>query len=126
MRLDHELAPRATDVVDLVIRGYTNRQIATALDMTEDTVKQHLYHVYAMYGINAKTHMARICLAMQVTYERHPELMPFFDGDRASQYGYPSAMDNLRTAAETDAFNCSDTLVTSQKKSRANRGLGRK
>ncbi len=40
-----ELTPRETDVLKLVVRGATNREIADALNITENTVKKHLQSI---------------------------------------------------------------------------------
>ena len=40
------LTGRETEVVDLVSHGYTNREVAGALVVTENTVKVHLRNVY--------------------------------------------------------------------------------
>jgi DNA-binding NarL/FixJ family response regulator len=38
--------PRERQVLALLLRGMTNRQIAQTLGIEEDTVKKHLQHVY--------------------------------------------------------------------------------
>lgn len=47
-----ELSGRETDVLALVARGRSNREIARALFVSEATVKTHLGHLYVKLGVN--------------------------------------------------------------------------
>jgi DNA-binding NarL/FixJ family response regulator len=47
-----ELSGRETDVLALVAKGRSNREIARALFVSEATVKTHLGHVYVKLGVN--------------------------------------------------------------------------
>jgi DNA-binding CsgD family transcriptional regulator len=46
-------------VADLVAEGRTNREVASALFVTERTVASHLTHVYAKLGVRSRTELAR-------------------------------------------------------------------
>ncbi|MET8143437.1 response regulator transcription factor [Sphaerisporangium sp. NPDC005288] len=46
------LSPRELEVLGLVARGATNREIAAKLFITEATVKTHLLHVFAKLKVN--------------------------------------------------------------------------
>jgi DNA-binding CsgD family transcriptional regulator len=46
-------------VADLVAEGRTNREVASALFLTERTVASHLTHVYAKLGVRSRTELAR-------------------------------------------------------------------
>jgi DNA-binding NarL/FixJ family response regulator len=46
------LSQRELEVLELIARGSTNREAATALFISEATVKTHLLHVYAKLGVN--------------------------------------------------------------------------
>ena len=52
---DNPLTPREREVVALVARGQTNRQIAEALVISERTVAKHLDHVFAKLGVSSRT-----------------------------------------------------------------------
>lgn len=54
-----ELAPpsftgREREIVDLLMEGKSNRQIAQALGIAEATVKKHLHHVYRKLGVRSR------------------------------------------------------------------------
>lgn len=52
------LTPRERDVARLVATGRRNRGIATALGISEGTVKMHLHNVYAKMGLESRTQLA--------------------------------------------------------------------
>lgn len=49
-----ELSERQVEVLGLLIRGYTNRRIASELEITESTVKQHAHEIYAALGATTR------------------------------------------------------------------------
>jgi two-component system, NarL family, nitrate/nitrite response regulator NarL len=51
-RLATILTDRETEVMCLVARGMSNRQIATQLTVGEGTVKVHVHNIYAKLGVN--------------------------------------------------------------------------
>jgi DNA-binding NarL/FixJ family response regulator len=58
-RQEHETADeRCTDreqqILALVLQGLTNKEIARQLGIVEDTVKKHLFHVYAKLGVRRR------------------------------------------------------------------------
>ena len=52
------LSPSELRVVELVVAGRTNREIAAELFLGERTVASHLTHVYAKLGIRSRTELA--------------------------------------------------------------------
>jgi DNA-binding CsgD family transcriptional regulator/PAS domain-containing protein len=52
------LSPREQEIAELVLRGLSNRQIAEAAFITENTVKQHLKRIYAKLGIDSRAELA--------------------------------------------------------------------
>ena len=54
----HVAAPaftgRERQIVDLLMQGMTNRQIAHALGIAEGTVKKHMHHVFAKLGVHSR------------------------------------------------------------------------
>ena len=57
----YRLSPREAQVVELVLLGYRNRDIAATLGASPATVKKHLTHVFAKVGVDTRTQLvARI------------------------------------------------------------------
>jgi DNA-binding CsgD family transcriptional regulator len=54
------MSPSERRVAELVAEGRSNRDIASALFLTERTVASHLAHVYAKLGVRSRTELARI------------------------------------------------------------------
>jgi DNA-binding CsgD family transcriptional regulator len=50
MRRDDTLTPRETEILGLVARGYSNRDIANRLVLSEKTVRNHVERSYAKIG----------------------------------------------------------------------------
>jgi non-specific serine/threonine protein kinase len=62
-RMELVLSPRESEVTHLVAAGYSNRQIAEALCIGEDTVKKHVSHALAKTGMTNRTELALLVLA---------------------------------------------------------------
>lgn len=45
---------REREIVDLLMQGMSNREIAEALGITEGTVKKHLNHVFRKLGVHSR------------------------------------------------------------------------
>jgi len=50
--------PREREIVELVCRGFKNRQIAEALSITPGTVKVHLMHIFEKAGVRDRFELA--------------------------------------------------------------------
>ncbi|WP_426286052.1 response regulator [Luteibacter sp. E-22] len=59
---DDELTPRETQVLTHVARGESNRDVATALGIAEETVKAHMKSILAKLQANDRTHAVAIAL----------------------------------------------------------------
>ncbi|TIP36468.1 MAG: helix-turn-helix transcriptional regulator [Mesorhizobium sp.] len=49
------LSSKETDVAALLLRAYTNRQLAESLSMAPDTVKWHLKNIFGKLGVSSRT-----------------------------------------------------------------------
>lgn len=59
---DEMLSTREVEVLRLVAAGSSNKRVAAALQVTEDTVKAHMKHVLAKLGAADRTHAVTIAL----------------------------------------------------------------
>lgn len=61
---DHEnLSPRELEILLLVARGMSNRQIAHVLTLSEATVKRHLANLYPKIGVTSRSEATRKALS---------------------------------------------------------------
>ena len=60
-RTRYRLSKREAEVVELVLLGYRNRDIATTLGTSPTTIKKHLTHIFDKVGVDTRTQLiARI------------------------------------------------------------------
>jgi len=60
-RTRYRLSKREADVVELVLLGYRNRDIAATLGTSPTTIKKHLTHIFDKVGVDNRTQLiARI------------------------------------------------------------------
>ncbi|MFQ5596949.1 MAG: helix-turn-helix transcriptional regulator [Nitrospiria bacterium] len=63
--IKYGLSPREREVAILVIRGYTNREIAAALFICEQTVKDHLRHIYEKAKVHRRCELVAKIIGMK-------------------------------------------------------------
>lgn len=59
---DDTLTPREIDVLRLIAGGNANKEIASQLSLTEETVKGHVKNILAKLGANDRTHAVTLGL----------------------------------------------------------------
>lgn len=59
---DDVLSARETQVLRLVALGHSNKRLAVALSLSEETVKAHMRNILAKLGANDRTHAVTIAL----------------------------------------------------------------
>jgi len=62
-RLDDELAtfgvtPREVEIIGLVMRGYSNREVEEELFISLETVKKHIFNVYRKLGVKNRVQLS--------------------------------------------------------------------
>jgi DNA-binding NarL/FixJ family response regulator len=55
VRHTQELTPRQQEVLELLVQGKSNRAIAEAMGLSENTVKVHLVAIYRVLGVSSRT-----------------------------------------------------------------------
>lgn len=60
------LTRREFDIVGAVVEGRTNRDIARAFSITEDTVKRHLTHIFDKTGVSSRLELAMFAVHHQL------------------------------------------------------------
>lgn len=58
MKLFKNLTERETEVVDLLPKGYTNKEIANNLGIAEHTVETHLDRIFRKLQVKSRTEAA--------------------------------------------------------------------
>jgi DNA-binding NarL/FixJ family response regulator len=53
-----ELSPRETEIIRLIARGQSNKEIAGELHLSERTVKNHISHIFSKLNVSARTQAA--------------------------------------------------------------------
>ena len=53
-----DLSPREYEVLELLVKGMSNKLIASELGLTEATVKTHLTHILEKLGVEDRTQAA--------------------------------------------------------------------
>ena len=56
------LTPREADVLRLIAGGNANKEIASQLGLTEETVKSHVKNILPKLGANDRTHAVTIAM----------------------------------------------------------------
>jgi two-component system, NarL family, nitrate/nitrite response regulator NarL len=51
------LTPREADIYQLLTAGQTNRQIASSLQLTENTIKSHVRHILHKLGVQSRSQL---------------------------------------------------------------------
>jgi ATP/maltotriose-dependent transcriptional regulator MalT len=62
---ENALSDRELEVLVLVARGLSNRQVARELHISEATVKRHLANIYEKIGVGSRSDAVRTALAEQ-------------------------------------------------------------
>lgn len=64
------LSPRERQLSELIAQGFSNKQVASNLDISENTVENHLRKIYRKLGIHNRTSLVAILQGRLVSKER--------------------------------------------------------
>ncbi len=65
-RTEYSLTSRENDILELLVLGHSNREIAQALFLSEKTVKAHLAAIFRKLGVTNRTQAAMMAVQMGV------------------------------------------------------------
>jgi DNA-binding CsgD family transcriptional regulator len=65
------LTERESEVLALISRGSSNKQIAQALDISPETVKSHVKHIFVKLAVNTRTEAAFRAVGLVVRIGRY-------------------------------------------------------
>jgi two-component system, NarL family, response regulator DevR len=68
-----ELTEREREVLTLIARGYTNKQIAEALDVSEKTARNHVSHILEKLGLARRSEAAAFAVEHNLVPPRERE-----------------------------------------------------
>ena len=69
-----ELTEREREVLTLIARGYTNKQIADALTVTEKTARNHVSHILEKLGLSRRSEAAVFAVENKLVPPKEKEL----------------------------------------------------
>jgi DNA-binding NarL/FixJ family response regulator len=62
------LSNREEDVVKLLMEGYSNREIAQGLNLSENTIKNYLFRIFEKLGVSSRTELLLYAMSSMGTY----------------------------------------------------------
>ena len=65
------LTTRETDVVQLLAKGYRNKEISAALKISEDTVQTHVKSIFVKLGVHDRTEALAAALRLGIIHLEH-------------------------------------------------------
>jgi two-component system nitrate/nitrite response regulator NarL len=65
-RPDFGLTPREREVVGLIVAGYTNKDLAQKLSISEQTVKHHLTNIFDKLGVSNRLELVLFAIDHQL------------------------------------------------------------
>jgi DNA-binding NarL/FixJ family response regulator len=68
---DDRISPRELEILLLVVRGMSNRQITNVLKLSESTIKRHLANLYPKIGVGSRSEATRKALSEGWISARH-------------------------------------------------------
>lgn len=81
----HGLTCREEQIVELILYGLSNKAIATGCRITEQTVKDHLKHVYRKMGVHQRTAVIAKLLQFSPAILRQPSAQDAAKGSGGAQ-----------------------------------------
>ena len=91
-----KLTPRQKETLALVVAGASNKQIASELGVSEETVKRHLYDIFNKRGYESRSHLISSILGKRIRkLELELETIRSLSPREARIEGLKSASDSI-------------------------------
>ncbi|HKG23294.1 MAG TPA: response regulator transcription factor, partial [Blastocatellia bacterium] len=69
-----ELTSREIKILELLVKGYSNKEISNTIYISLDTVKAHLKHIFEKLGVDCRTKAAIKALKYNIIADPEAEL----------------------------------------------------
>jgi DNA-binding NarL/FixJ family response regulator len=67
-RSHQSLSPREIEVLELIAKGKRNKEIASALSLSSETVQTHIKHVFTKLGVSDRTAAVTVALSRGIVH----------------------------------------------------------
>lgn len=69
-----DLTPREVDILQLIVAGYSNKEIGCKFRLSEKTVEMHLTHIYEKLGVRSRLRAGLWAVqhGMEIEYRETP------------------------------------------------------
>ena len=61
-----ELSPRQLEILNLIAKGFSNKEIAGILNVSLETVKDHIKKILVKVGASSRTEAASLAIGMKL------------------------------------------------------------
>lgn len=62
-----DITKKETAILDLVVKGFSNKEISEQLNITELTAKTHLRNIYKKFNVNNRTQLVLLAMQLSIT-----------------------------------------------------------
>jgi len=94
------LTIRENEVLDLILKGLSNDQIALTLVRSPKTIDKHAQRIYRKLGINRRVHLVRICFECG------------YSGKKSVEKIAPAPSDSTDTQLEEKSYSLVESLLS--------------
>ena len=67
LRIEYKLTGRESEIINLLLNGRSNREIADNLGITMNTIKRHINNIYNKLTVNSKIELLNLMRDMNVS-----------------------------------------------------------
>jgi DNA-binding CsgD family transcriptional regulator len=95
------LTARERDLAALVVKGWSNKQVARELGITEGTMKAHLHNIFQKLGVPNRTALTMLVHRRQTLFQEPPRSLGqrMIEAGRLLRSVHPPCLKRLRQVA---------------------------